>query len=67
MFDDAGDVDHVLHVPVLEHVGHRVLHLELVGGDLVLTAPQFDGDSILAHGGDVVNTYRLALVHGYLQ
>ena len=51
MFDDAGDVQHILPVPVLEHVGHGVLHLELVGGGLVLAAPQLDRNRILAHGG----------------
>ena len=65
MFDDAGDVHHVLYIPVLEHVGHGVLHLELVGGGLVLAAPQLDRDSILAHGGggegDVVSTFCLSV------
>ena len=51
MFDNTRDVDHVLMSPVLEHVGHGVLHLELVGGGLVLIAPQLDRNSILAHGG----------------
>ena len=65
MFDDVGDVHHVLNGPVREHVGHGVLHLELVGGGLVLTAPQLDRYSILAHGvggrgWDVVNTYCLS-------
>ena len=46
MFDDAGDVQHILPVPVLEHVGHGVLHLELIGGGLVLAAPQLDRDSM---------------------
>ena len=66
MFDDVGDVHHILHGPVLEHVGHGVLHLELVGGGLVLAAPQLDRDSILAHGGgggegDVVSTFCLSV------
>ena len=51
MFDDVGDVHHVLQGPVREHVRHGVLHLELVGGGLVLAAPQLDRNSILAHGG----------------